>query len=214
MWALKAAGLKYAYPGLELFNDLDLKLRSGEARAILGPSGSGKTTLVHLLAGILKPSAGQIWWGDLEITQLSEEKLARLRRSQVGLIFQHHYLLNELNALENVMVPGLISGVPDQRRGLELLAAVGLESKAKLLPVNLSGGERQRIAVARALYAKPRIILADEPTGSLDRANAELVRDLLTKLARESESAIIFATHDSALVKDWPIWRLENGRLV
>ncbi len=214
MWALKTAGLTFRYPGLELFNNLDLELRPGEIRAVLGPSGSGKTTLVHLLAGILPLQEGRLWWGDTEVSQLGEDELARLRRDRVGLVFQHHYLLDELTALENVMIPGLISGTPDQRHALSLLTRVGLEQRANLLPANLSGGERQRVAVARALYPKPRVILADEPTGSLDRDNAKLVRDLLTKLAQENGAAILLATHDEALVAGWPAWRLANGHLI
>ena len=213
MWALKAVGLTFSYPDLQLFDDLDLEIRPGETRAILGPSGSGKTTLVHLLAGILPMQNGRLWWGEVEVSGLSEEELARLRRERIGLIFQHHYLLDELSALENVMIPGLISGNPDSQRARQLLARVGLEKQSHLLPANLSGGERQRVAVARALYPKPRAVLADEPTGSLDRANAERVRDLLVELAQENGAAVVFATHDEALVSGWPAWRIENGRL-
>jgi len=213
MWALKAAGLTFSYPDLQLFDDLDLEIRPGETRAILGPSGSGKTTLVHLLAGILPMQNGRLWWGEVEVSGLSEEELARLRRERIGLIFQHHYLLDELSALENVMIPGLISGNPDSQRARQLLARVGLEKQSHLLPASLSGGERQRVAVARALYPKPRAVLADEPTGSLDRANAERVRDLLVELAQENGAAVVFATHDEALVSGWPAWRIENGRL-
>ncbi len=214
MWAIKATGLGFSYPDLTLFEGLDLELRPGELRAVLGPSGSGKTTLVHLLAGILPLQKGRLWWGEVEVGGLGEEELARLRRERVGLVFQHHYLLDELNALENVMVPGLISGRPDRPRARELLAAVGLERQADRRPGGLSGGERQRVAVARALFARPRVVLADEPTGSLDRANARRVRDLLAELAQENGAAVLFATHDEDLVGGWPAWRLENGQLV
>jgi lipoprotein-releasing system ATP-binding protein len=214
MWALRARGLAFRYPELTVFAGLDLELQAGELRAILGPSGSGKTTLVHLLAGILPLQEGQLWWGDVEVGNLGEEELARLRREKVGLVFQHHYLLDELSALENVMLPGLIGGAPDQSRARELLAAVGLADHAVRRPQELSGGERQRAAVARALYPRPRVVLADEPTGSLDRANARRVRDLLAALAKENGAAVLFATHDEALVDGWPAWRLENGRLL
>jgi len=213
MLALKAEDLSFNYPGLPLFDRLSLELAPGEARAILGPSGSGKTTLVHLLAGILPLKSGRLWWGEVEVSDLKEEELVRLRRERVGLVFQHHYLLDELSALENVMLPGLISGKADRQRAHELLAAVGLERQAGLLPAELSGGERQRVAVARALYPRPNVVLADEPTGSLDRANAVRVRDLLAALAKENGAAVLFATHDEALVAGWPAWRLENGRL-
>ncbi|WP_457638098.1 ABC transporter ATP-binding protein [Oceanithermus sp.] len=214
MWAIKAAGLTFRYPGLELFKQLDLELVPGEIRSVLGPSGSGKTTLVHLLAGILPLQEGRLWWGDEEVSHLGEEELARLRRDRVGLVFQHHYLLDELTALENVMLPGLLAGDPDRARALELLERVGLERQANQLPASLSGGERQRAAVARALYPRPRVILADEPTGSLDRDNAERVRDLLAELAQENGAAVLFATHDENLVSGWPSWRLVGGRLV
>ena len=214
MWALKVEGLTFSYPNLKLFDNINFVIEPGETRAVLGPSGSGKTTLVHLLAGILPMQNGRLWWGEVEVSGLSEEELARLRRERIGLIFQHHYLLDELSALENVMIPGLISGNPDSQRARQLLARVGLEKQSHLLPASLSGGERQRVAVARALYPKPRAILADEPTGSLDRANAERIRDLLIELAQESGTAVILATHDEALVAKWPAWRLENGKLV
>ncbi len=212
MWALRAESLAYSYPGLGLFTGLDLALEPGERRAVLGPSGSGKTTLVHLLAGILPLQQGSIWWGENEITHLPEEELARLRRSLVGLVFQHHHLLSELTALENVMLPGLITGKPDGAWASELLARVGLKNKQGRLPDALSGGERQRVAVARALFNKPLLVLADEPTGSLDRKNASLVRDLLSSLSQESGAALLVATHDEQLFGGWPAIKLGNGR--
>ena len=211
--ALRAEGLTYRYDELVLFRELELALEPGETRAVLGPSGSGKTTLVHLLAGILPLQKGRLWWGEDEVTRLGEEALARLRRERVGLVFQHHYLLDELTALENVLVPGMIQGRPDPARARELLERVGLARSLHLRPEALSGGERQRVAVARALYPRPRVVLADEPTGALDRANARTVRDLLLELAQENGAAVLLATHDEALVEGWPAWRLEDGRL-
>jgi len=211
--ALRAEGLTYRYDELVLFRELELALEPGETRAVLGPSGSGKTTLVHLLAGILPLQEGRLWWGEDEVTRLGEEALARLRRERVGLVFQHHYLLDELTALENVLVPGMIQGRPDPARARELLERVGLARSLHLRPEALSGGERQRVAVARALYPRPRVVLADEPTGALDRANARTVRDLLLELAQENGAAVLLATHDEALVEGWPAWRLEDGRL-
>jgi len=214
VWALRAEGLTFHYPGLDLFRDLDLALEPGEVRAVLGPSGSGKTTLVHLLAGILPLHDGRLWWGEVEVGGLDEEALARLRRGRVGLVFQHHYLLDELTALENVLVPGLITGNPDRGRALELLERVGLAAHAHQHPETLSGGERQRVAVARALYPRPRVVLADEPTGALDRANAQKVARLLLELARENGAAVLLATHDEALADGVPAWRIEDGRLI
>ncbi len=214
MWALKAEGLTFRYAELELFEGLDLELEPGAVRAVLGPSGSGKTTLVHLLAGILPLPSGRLWWGEVEVSRQSEEELARLRRDRVGLVFQHHYLLDELTALENVLVPGMIAGRPDPERARRLIERVGLAGHAHQRPDTLSGGERQRVAVARALYPRPRVVLADEPTGALDRANARKVKDLLLELAEENGAAVLLATHDEALVEGLPAWRLEDGRLV
>ncbi|WP_456448162.1 ABC transporter ATP-binding protein [Deinococcota bacterium DY0809b] len=214
VWALKAEGLTFRYGELELFEGLDLELEPGAVRAVLGPSGSGKTTLVHLLAGILPLPSGRLWWGEVEVSRRSEEELARLRRDRVGLVFQHHYLLDELTALENVLVPGMIAGRPDPARAQRLIERVGLAGHAHQRPDTLSGGERQRVAVARALYPQPRVVLADEPTGALDRTNARKVKDLLLELAEENGAAVLLATHDEALVEGLPAWRLEDGRLV
>jgi len=212
--ALRAEGLVFRYPEIEIFRGLDLTLEPGEVRAVLGPSGSGKTTLVHLLAGILPLSGGKLWWGEVEVSGLGEEALARLRRDRVGLVFQHHYLLDELTALENVLVPGMIAGRPDADRARLLLEQVGLSARSGQRPEALSGGERQRVAVARALYPRPRVILADEPTGALDRANARKVWELLRALAQENGAAVLLATHDEALANDVAAWRIEEGRLV
>jgi len=137
-----------------------------------------------------------------------------LRRRHLGLVFQHHYLLPELTALENAGLMGQILGRPDPRRALFLLGRLGLAERARLLPRQLSGGERQRVALARALFARPRLVLADEPTGALDPENARRVLDLLLGLAREEGAAVLLATHDEALVADLPRLRIEQGRLV
>jgi len=206
--------LGFRYPGLELFSDLSFALNKGEVRVLLGPSGSGKTTLVHLLAGILTPTSGTVYWEDRPISAWPEERRVRLRRTFLGMVFQHHYLLPELTALENAGLPGWIAGRPDPKRAQALLNRVGLGEKARLLPAELSGGERQRVAVARALYLPPRLVLADEPTGALDPDNARRVLDLLLKLAGEAGAAVLIATHDERLVAGLPGWRIERGRLV
>ena len=211
---LEARGIRFGYPGVPLFSGLDLALGAGEVRVLLGPSGSGKTTLVHLLAGILAPQGGEVRWQGRSITGLAEERLVRLRRRFLGLVFQHHYLLPELTALENVLLPGWIGGRPDPGRGRALLEAVGLGDRADHPPAQLSGGERQRVAVARALYHRPPLLLADEPTGALDPAHAAQVLDLLVGLARQEGAALLLATHDERLVARLPGWRIEGGRLV
>ena len=205
---LEVVNLSYGYVEIELFRNLDFKLQAGEVRVILGPSGSGKTTLLHLLAGLLSLQAGRVSWAGESIGGLSEEVLARRRLTFTGLIFQHHYLQAELTALENVLVPGYLADRIDTAWGQELLARVGLADRAHLLPKALSGGERQRVAVARALYNRPKLLLADEPTGSLDRRNAEKVMGLMLELARSLGTAVIVATHDEHLVQGLPELRL------
>ena len=211
---LRAEGLTFSYPGLRLFSGLDLEVGEGEVRVLLGPSGSGKTTLVHLLAGILEPHGGTVYWGEHPISRWPEERRVRLRRRFLGLVFQHHYLLPELSALENAMLPGWLLGRPDPARARALLDRLGLSGRARFKPEALSGGERQRVAVARALYARPRLLLADEPTGALDPSNARAVLDALLSLAREEGAAVLLATHDERLVSGLPGWRLVAGRLV
>lgn len=211
---LRAEDVSFAYPDFQLFSGLSLELAPGETRVLVGPSGSGKTTLIHLLAGILTPTEGVVFWESNPISRWPEEKRVRLRRRFLGLVFQHHYLLPELTALENAALPGWILGKPDRARALSLLERVGLLDKADRKPEQLSGGERQRVAVARALFARPRLLLADEPTGALDPANAEKVLTLLLALAREEGAAVLLATHDERLVAGLPGWRIEGGRLV
>jgi lipoprotein-releasing system ATP-binding protein len=178
-----------------------LALRAAEVVAILGPSGSGKSTLLHLLAGLDRPNKGEIYWSGLPVHSTSHNSLAAIRLREVGLVFQHHYLLEDLTVLENVSLSGRLWGEVNLSRARELLLAVGLEQRADFLPKTLSGGERQRVAVARALYAKPGLILADEPTGSLDRVSAGAVYQLLVDLARQEQSAVIMVTHDEGLVQ-------------
>lgn len=197
---LRLEGLSYSYPETPLFANLNLQIQPGQILAIKGPSGTGKTTLVHLIAGLLPMQGGEIYWNDQPIRSLSEEALAAQRLRFLGMVFQHHYLLAELTALENVLVPGYLADAVDRAWGVELLAQVGLKAKEHLRPKALSGGERQRVAVARALYMKPKLLLADEPTGSLDRKNAERVLGLILDLTRNLGTAAIIASHDEALV--------------
>lgn len=205
---LRTVHLAYRYPEVELFRNFNLELSPGDVRVILGPSGSGKTTLIHLLAGLLALQEGEVWWGATNLRGLGEEALARLRLGYLGLVFQHHYLMPELTALENVLVPGYLAGRVDPAWGLELLRRVGLADRARLRPQALSGGERQRVAVVRALYLRPKLLLADEPTGSLDRRNAERVLALMLELSHDLGAAVLLATHDEHLVQGLPELRL------
>ena len=203
--ALSCSGLTRTFVtprgGLDILRGVDLSVFEAQVVAILGPSGSGKSTLLHLLGGLDRPTAGEIYWGGRRIDALSQKLLARERAQRLGLVFQQHYLLEDLNVLENVTLPGRIRGRVDRARGAALLARVGLEKRATFLPKRLSGGERQRVAVARSLYSRPQVILADEPTGSLDRASAAEVYALLAQLAREERSAVVMVTHDEGLVE-------------
>ena len=203
--ALSCSGLTRTFTtptgGLDILRGVNLDVFEAQVVAILGPSGSGKSTLLHLLGGLDRPTAGEIYWGGRRIDTLPQRVLARERAERLGLVFQQHYLLEDLNVLENVTLPGRIRGQPDQARGEVLLERVGLEKRATFLPKRLSGGERQRVAVARSLYSRPQVVLADEPTGSLDRASAAEVYALLAQLAREERSAVVMVTHDEGLVE-------------
>jgi lipoprotein-releasing system ATP-binding protein len=217
--ALEARGLRHAYPGasgpVEVLHGIDLAVPDSTVVAVVGPSGSGKSTLLHLLGGLDIPSAGRVLWGGVELRGKSVDDLAALRAREVGFIFQHHYLLEDLTALDNVIVPGLIAGKPDPGRARHLLDRVGLGSRGSLAPRALSGGERQRVALARALLTRPRLVLADEPTGSLDRPNADLVFSMLVELAREEGSAVVIVTHDERLaaIADTVV-HLDDGLIV
>jgi lipoprotein-releasing system ATP-binding protein len=199
---------------LTVLAGVDLEVAAGETWAIQGPSGSGKSTLLHLLAGLDRPTAGEVWWGDLAVHPLATEEAARARGGRVGLVFQQHHLLADLSALENVTLPGRVRGRVDVERGRELLDAVGLSARAHARPRTLSGGERLRVAVARALYAAPRVLLADEPTGSLDRASADAVVEVLLRTAAADGAAVVLVTHDERVAAraDRRL-RLEDGQL-
>ena len=184
---------------LELFSGLSLTLGAGEAVAIVGPSGCGKSTLLHLLAGLDRPDAGRVLVGGRDWETLAPEPKARWRGEAVGFVFQLHHLLPELTAEENVALPLFLAGTSDsaaRAAARELLARVGLVRQAGSFPRVLSGGERQRVAIARAVVRRPRLLLCDEPTGSLDAAHAADVLDLLLGAARERAGALLLVTHD------------------
>lgn len=197
--ALEAVNLRHAFGPVTVLHGVSLRVDSGEVVAVTGPSGSGKSTLLHLLGGLDAAQEGEIWWAGERADPLSTEARAVRRAGRVGLVFQHHYLLEDLNVLDNVLIPCRLSGRGDAARAAELLARVGLSGRERALPEVLSGGERQRVAVARALAPRPAVVLADEPTGSLDRANAETVAQLLVSLAREDGAGVLLVTHDERL---------------
>jgi ABC-type lipoprotein export system ATPase subunit len=178
---------------------VELEVAPGETLAVMGPSGCGKSTLLHLLGGLERPSAGEVWLAGDRIDQLSEKALARLRRHAIGFVFQAFHLMDELTAVENVELPALLAGRSPRaarRRAEELLDQVGLTDRAEHLPTALSGGERQRVAIARALSNEPLVVLADEPTGNLDSAATLDVLRLLDSL-RSAGQTLLIVTHDA-----------------
>ena len=200
---LVARGLQKSYRlgarELEVLQGIDLRVRRGEAMVIIGASGAGKSTLLHLLGGLDAPSAGDVSLDGVSLFAMPGAARTRLRNEQIGFVFQSYNLLPELDALENVCLPALMQprardGVAD--RGRELLKAVGLGERLEHRPAELSGGEQQRVAVARALMNRPRLLLADEPTGNLDSKTGEGILDLLWRLRQESGTTLVMVTHD------------------
>ncbi|ACO45894.2 putative Lipoprotein-releasing system ATP-binding protein lolD; putative ABC transporter, ATP-binding component [Deinococcus deserti VCD115] len=196
---LHARNLRHGFAGTDVLHGVSLEVWPGEVVAVTGPSGSGKSTLLHLLGGLDIPQQGEVWWADERADTLDTQTRAQRRAGRVGLVFQHHYLLEDLSVLDNVLIPCRLAGQDHPGRARELIARVGLQGREASLPGVLSGGERQRVAVARALAARPAVVLADEPTGSLDRANAETVAALLVSLAREEGAGVLLVTHDDRL---------------
>lgn len=191
--------MRHSFGDLTVLHGVSLQVQPGEVVAVTGPSGSGKSTLLHLLGGLDVPDAGEIWWAGQRADALDTQARAVRRAGRVGLVFQHHYLLEDLNVLDNVLIPMRLAGQRDPARARALLGRVGLAGREGSMPEVLSGGERQRVAVARALASGPAVVLADEPTGSLDRANATTVAALLVALAREEGAGVLLVTHDERL---------------
>jgi lipoprotein-releasing system ATP-binding protein len=184
---------------VEVLEDLGLDVPRGELLAVVGPSGVGKSTLLHLIGLLDRPEGGSIRVDGVDTGELSAEHRARMRNRRIGFVFQHHYLLDELDALDNVALPLRIAGSAVRRartRARELLTAVGLEDRCGHFPDQLSGGEQQRVAVARALAMEPCLLLADEPTGNLDRGNADQVFDLVRELHLLGNLTSIIVTHN------------------
>jgi lipoprotein-releasing system ATP-binding protein len=200
-----------------VFEGLNLEVQQGELVALVGESGTGKTTLLHLLAALDTPTGGELYFAGRRLSELANEGQAEYRNRQVGFVWQMHHLLPEFSALENVMIPQLIAGKDAkaaQNRANELLAEVGLEKALGRRTGELSGGEQQRVALARALSNDPALLLADEPTGNLDRRTAERVYELLERLHRLHGLTSVLATHNMELAQRAArMLRLENGQL-
>ncbi|MCX8238270.1 MAG: ABC transporter ATP-binding protein [Akkermansiaceae bacterium] len=184
---------------IEVLKGIDLAIEAGEKIFLCGPSGAGKTTLMYTLAGLEEPHRGKILIDEINFYALSSGNQARLRNEKIGYIFQNYFLLPELTAIENVLVPGLIGGKADKQNAMAALERVGLSTRVDHLPAELSGGEQQRVAIARALVNSPSIIFADEPTGNLDSANSDEIMDILMEVVAERNATLVVVTHDTNL---------------
>jgi putative ABC transport system ATP-binding protein len=201
---------------LTILDGVSFAVEASETVAIVGPSGSGKTTLLGLLAGLDRPSSGEVWLGDTVLNGLSEDARAALRRRWLGFVFQSFQLLPALTALENVMLPLELAGASDAAsRAREWLARVGLARRLTHYPKQLSGGEQQRVAIARAFSGEPRVLMADEPTGNLDEATGVEVAEVMFRLNREHGTTLVLVTHDAQLAsRCLRRLALDSGRLV
>ena len=200
---LAARGLKRSFilgaNRIEVLRGIDLDIQAGEAVFLVGASGAGKTTLLYTLAGLERPESGTVEFEGRQLYKGSEPSLAKLRNERVGFVFQGYFLLPELTALENVLLPSLIGGKPRRDSAGAALEQVGLAHRMNHLPAELSGGEQQRVAIARAVMNNPSIIFADEPTGNLDSKTGDGVMDLLLALVHEKKKTLVVVTHDARL---------------
>ena len=199
---------------IPVLRGIDLDIVAGESVFLCGASGAGKTTLLYTLAGLETPESGTVEFEGQSLYSLSGNALARLRNQHMGFVFQSYFLLPELTALENALVPAMIRGTSSQARATELLERVGLRDRMHHLPAELSGGEQQRVAIARSLINDPSILFADEPTGNLDSKNGEVIMALLLDLARDGGRTLVVVTHDEQLAQrgDRTV-RIVDGRL-
>ncbi|MBP3738939.1 MAG: ABC transporter ATP-binding protein [Muribaculaceae bacterium] len=199
---IEAKNIVKNYGSLQVLRGVDVSIAQGEVVSIVGPSGAGKTTLLQILGTLDRPDRGTVTYDGTDMTRMSDNELARFRNKNIGFVFQFHQLLPEFTTLENVAIPALIGGESREtayRRAQELLDYLGLAARLDHKPAQLSGGERQRVAVARALVNKPKVILADEPSGSLDTANKQELHQLFFKLRDEMQQTFVIVTHDEAL---------------
>ncbi len=199
---IEIRNLTKKFDSLEVLKGIDLQIRKGEIVSIVGPSGAGKTTLLQIIGSLDRPTSGRVLYDGADIFKLSDNRLAKFRNSNVGFVFQFHQLLPEFNTVENVALPALIAGTSRKEafaKAREILSYLGLESRQNHRPAELSGGERQRAAVARALINQPAVVLADEPSGSLDSHNREELHSLFFALRERLQQTFVIVTHDESL---------------
>ena len=199
---IRIENLTKQFGNLQVLKDVSLEVKRGEVISIVGPSGAGKTTLLQLIGTLDKPTGGKIFFNDEELSRMNSKRLATFRNRHIGFVFQFHQLLPEFTALENIIIPALIAGrdrKEAEKEAMELLKIMKLEERAHHKPAEMSGGENQRIAVARALINHPDVILADEPSGSLDSKNKEELHKLFFDLRDKFEQTFIIVTHDETL---------------
>ena len=197
-------GITKSFGSLQVLKGIDLEITQGEVVSIVGPSGAGKTTLLQIMGTLDSPDAGMINIDGTNVSRMKEKELSAFRNKHIGFVFQFHQLLPEFTALENVMIPAFIAGVQTKEasmRAMEILDFMGLKERASHKPNELSGGEKQRVAVARALINQPAVILADEPSGSLDSHNKEELHQLFFDLRNRFGQTFVIVTHDEALAK-------------
>lgn len=203
---------------LEILKGVDIDVSAGESIGIVGSSGAGKSTLLHILGTLDRPSDGELYFGDTNVLELSDEEVAKLRNREMGFVFQFHHLLAEFTAVENVMIPSRIAGdskASAKIKALELLDMLGLSARADHFPNELSGGELQRVAIARALVRRPRILFADEPTGNLDSQNSQIIQNLFFHLKEKYGLTLIVVTHDMAFAQKFNrVLRISDGRFI
>ena len=215
---IKAKNIHKSFDTLEVLKGVDLHVAKGEIVSIVGPSGAGKTTLLQIIGTLDKPNSGEVHLNGIDFSKLSEKELAAFRNKHIGFIFQFHQLLPEFTALENVMIPALIARRDSKKvakRAAELLEYLGLSERSEHKPSELSGGEKQRVAVARALIHDPEVILADEPSGSLDTKNKEDLHKLLFDLRDKFGLTIVIVTHDKELAElSDRVIEMKDGKII
>ena len=204
LYKLDNINLNYNINGndIRVLKNINFEIKKNERVALIGESGSGKTSLLMLMSGLENPSAGSIIFQDKDFSKISEEQKTSIRKKKIGLVFQQFYLIPNYTALENVMFPMQINKIKNEKeKATQILSEIGLENRKNNLPSELSGGEQQRVAIARAISFYPEVILADEPTGNLDRKNTELVSNLLINYSKKKKISLFLVTHNISLAK-------------